>query len=58
MRIARREFNDLLTGREKEGEISEDDLKRFLAKVQAETDSACERVDEVVKAKEKEILEV
>ena len=42
----------------KEGDISEDDLKRVLDRVQSETNDACSRVDEVVKHKETEILEV
>jgi ribosome recycling factor len=58
IRGVRRDYNDLLKGAEKDGDISEDDLKRGLDTVQKTTDSFCSKVDEVVKAKAKEILEV
>ena len=58
LRTHRRDSNELLKEAEKEREISEDDLKRGLEKVQQETDKGIERVDGVVTAKEKEILEI
>lgn len=58
IRRIRREYNDLFMGMSKEGEISEDDSKRGVGQVQESTDSYCKQVDEVVKAKEAEILEV
>ena len=58
IRNVRREYNDLFKGLQKEGDLSEDDCKRMLDRVQDETNSACSRVDDVVSAKETEILEV
>ena len=43
---------------EKDRDISQDDLKRSLEKVQAATDQGIADVDNVLAAKEKEILEV
>ena len=42
---------------EKDKEISEDELRRGLTKVQEVTDEFVKKVDEVVAKKEKEILE-
>lgn len=58
IRQVRREYNDLFKGMQKDGEVSEDDCKRLLDKVQDETNDACSRVDDVVKNKEAEILEI
>ena len=58
VRRIRREYNDLFVGMSKEGEISEDDSKRMVAGIQEQTDSHCKAVDEIVKKKEAEILEV
>lgn len=58
IRRIRREYNDLFLGMTKDGEISEDDSKRGVAQVQENTDSYCKAVDDVVKSKEAEILEV
>ena len=58
MRTHRRDANDLLKEAEKEREISEDDLKRALEKVQAVVDKGIEDVDHILSTKEKEILEV
>ncbi len=58
MRNHRRDANEMLKEGEKEKEISQDELKRALEKVQQETDKGIERIDQVVTAKEKEILEI
>jgi len=58
VRNIRREYNDLFKSSQKDGEVSEDELKRYLEKIQSQTDDWCRRVDEAVKAKETEILEV
>ena len=58
VRAVRRDYNDLFKGMQKEGELTEDDLKRALDKVQKGTDAHCAKVDQVVSKKEKEILEV
>ena len=58
VRGVRREYNDLFKEAEKDKDISEDDLKRALAKVQTITDEYVGLVDGMIGAKEKEILEV
>jgi len=58
VRAVRREYNDLFKGMEKEGEMTEDELQGVLKKVQTATDAQSKKLDEVVAAKEKEILEV
>jgi len=57
LRNKRRESNDLTRSLEKEKEISEDEMHRVLAKIQEVTDQFVKKVDEVVAAKEKEILQ-
>lgn len=56
-RHGRRDANDLLKSAEKDKEISEDDLKRGLERVQKITDDYTAQIDEIVKAKESEIME-
>jgi ribosome recycling factor len=58
VRNARRDANEMLKALQKDGDMSEDDSKRALEKVQAETDKAIAKVDEMIAKKEKEILEV
>ena len=58
IRNVRRDYNDLFKGMEKDGDITEDDLKRVLIQVQDETNGSCAVVDDVVKKKEAEILEL
>ena len=58
IRNKRRDGNDMLKELEKEGEISEDELKRGLARVQELTDSNTKALDELGKSKEEEILTV
>ncbi len=58
IRRIRREYNDLFVGMSKEGEISEDDSKIAVKRVQEMTDEHCKAVDDIVKRKEAEILEV
>ena len=48
----------MLKDAQKEKEITEDDLKRALEKVQEHTDAGIKQVDEILSAKEKEILEI
>jgi len=57
LRNHRREANEMARMLEKEKEISEDDLHRGLAKVQEATDDYVKKVDALVLAKEKEILD-
>jgi ribosome recycling factor len=57
IRNARRDANDLLKEFKKEGEISEDDAHRGRDEIQKITDDYVAKVDELLAAKEKEILE-
>ncbi len=58
LRNHRRDANEMLKELEKEKEISQDDLKRALEKVQAELDGNIDKVDQMIATKEKEILEI
>ena len=58
VRAARRDANEMLKAFQKDGELTEDDLHRDLARVQTKTDTAISQVDEILSEKEKEILEV
>jgi len=58
IRNVRRDANDHLKKALKEHEVSEDAEKRALAEVQKLTDAHIEKIDELSKAKEEEILQV
>ena len=58
VRNIRREANDQLKGLEKNKKISQDQLHQWMEKVQKSTDQFIEKVDGVLAAKEKEILEI
>ncbi|MEK4424459.1 ribosome recycling factor [Solibacillus sp. FSL K6-1523] len=58
VRNVRRDANDDLKKLEKNGEITEDELRGFGEDIQKLTDSSIVKVDELVKEKEKEILTV
>lgn len=58
VRNIRRDANEHLKKENKEKKISEDDLKEAEAKVQKLTDDHIKLVDDVLKHKEKEIMEV
>ena len=58
VRGVRREYNELFKELESEKEISEDELSRLLKQVQKATDDNVAKIDDIVAAKEKEILEV
>ena len=57
VRSIRRDANDEVRKLEKDKQISQDDEKRGLKDVQDLTDEFVAQIDELVKAKEKEILE-
>ena len=57
IRAARREANDMLKELKKEGEVSEDDAHRGMDQIQKLTDQYVAKVDELIQAKEKEIME-
>lgn len=58
VRNVRRDSNELLKELDKDSEISEDDRKRGLEKVQKQTDATIKQIDGILAEKEKEILEV
>jgi len=58
VRNERRDANDNLKKLEKTGELTEDDLKKELDTVQKRTDKAIKDIDDIVAAKEKELLQV
>lgn len=58
IRNIRRDANDELKKLEKDGTISEDESKRYLDEIQELTDKFSKRVDETVKQKEQEIMEI
>ncbi len=57
LRNIRRDANELIKGFKKDGDISEDDAFKAQDQIQKITDEFIQRVDEVYKAKEKEVLE-
>jgi ribosome recycling factor len=58
IRNERRDAKELLEAAEKDGDIPSDGAKKALEKVQKETDDGVKRVDEMVAAKEKEVMQV
>ncbi|GKV64162.1 MULTISPECIES: ribosome recycling factor [Sporosarcina] len=58
VRNVRRDSNDELKKSEKDGDITEDELRRYNDEVQKLTDNFIEKVDEMAKDKENEILEI
>ncbi len=58
IRHARREGNDDIKERVKEGELSDDEGRRLVDEVQKLTDRYIEKIDEALEAKEKEIMTV
>lgn len=58
VRQARKDANDDIKQRQKEGELSEDEAHREQEQVQKLTDDYVHRVDETLKKKEAEVMEV
>jgi ribosome recycling factor len=58
VRNHRRDANDMLKELQKDGDITEDDLRRGHEKTQELTKEYTERLDKILKAKEDEIMEV
>jgi ribosome recycling factor len=58
LRNIRREANEQLKGLEKNKKISQDQLHQSMDKVQTSTDKYIEKVEGVLAAKEKEVLEI
>jgi len=58
LRNARRDANDAIKKLEKAGKISEDDSRREQEETQKITDENIKKIDEMLKAKEKEIMQI
>jgi len=58
VRNVRREAIEKLKDREKKKEFSEDVVKRGQERIQKETDAHVKKIDDILKSKEQEILEV
>jgi ribosome recycling factor len=58
VRNERRDAKELIGEAQKDGDISEDEAKKALEKVQKETDEGVKKVDEIVAAKEKDVMQV
>jgi ribosome recycling factor len=58
IRGIRREYNDTFKDAERDGDISQDELDRYLEKIQKSTDDNVAGVDKAIGAKEAEVLEV
>lgn len=58
VRNVRREANEQLKKAEKDGTLSQDDLRRAEAEIQKLTDANIHEIDEMLKRKEQEIMEV
>lgn len=54
----RREGNDAIKDLQKKGDLSEDDRESILKEIQDSTDDYIKKIEAVLKAKEKEIMEV
>lgn len=58
VRHARRDGNEEVKARQKEGELSEDEARRTMDEIQRLTDQSIKEIDDAMAAKEKEIMTV
>ena len=58
IRNQRRDAKELIEASQKDGDIAEDEAKKVLEKVQKATDDGVKKIDEIVAAKEKEVMQV
>jgi ribosome recycling factor len=58
VRNVRRDANEMIKEGEKGGDIPEDEAKKGVERVQKETDDHTKKIDEILAAKEKEIMDV
>lgn len=58
VRNERRDAKELIEASEKDGEIAADEAKKALEKMQKETDDGVKKIDDIVAAKEKEVMQV
>ena len=58
IRNERRDAKELIEASEKDGDIAGDEAKKALDKMQKETDEGVKKIDEIVAAKEKDVMQV
>lgn len=58
VRLARKEANDDIKRRQKDGDISEDQARREQDEIQKATDKHIQQIDDLLKHKEAEVMEV
>jgi ribosome recycling factor len=58
VRNERRDAKELIETSEKDGDVAADEAKKTLEKIQKETDDGVKKIDEVVAAKEKDVMQV
>ena len=58
IRNERRDAKELIEEAVKEGELTEDDGKKAMEKVQVEVDGGIKKVDEIIAGKEKDLMQV
>jgi ribosome recycling factor len=58
VRNERRDAKEFVEAAETDGDISQDDAKKALEKVQKATDEGVKKIDEIVAAKEKEVMQI
>jgi ribosome recycling factor len=58
IRNERRDAKELLETAQKDGDISEDEVKKAQEKVQKETDEGVKQVDLILAAKEKDVMQI
>jgi ribosome recycling factor len=58
IRNERRDAKELLEAAEKDGDLSADEVKKSLEKVQKETDDGVKQVDAILAAKEKDVMQI
>jgi ribosome recycling factor len=58
VRNERRDAKEFIEASEKDGDISQDEAKKALEKVQKATDDGVKKIDEIVAAKEKDVMQV
>jgi ribosome recycling factor len=58
VRNERRDAKELIEAAEQDGDVSADEAKKALDKVQKETDEGVKKIDEIVAAKEKDVMQV
>ena len=58
VRNCRREANEQIKKAEKAGDLTEDDVKKDLGEIQKMTDKCMKDIDQIIAAKDKEIMEI